>query len=125
MTNPALGPRVGRWLIYGLVDPRNGTLFYIGKTHRRRELRLAEHIEEALAGGVQKRHAVLRDILGTGSVPLCIVLKRLPSDHNWRTAEQDEIRTWEQLPPSSFPCVHPPQTRLSQPVTIHSVNLTN
>ena len=39
--------RVGRYLIYGLLDPRNKTLRYIGKTHKRREWRLGEHIELA------------------------------------------------------------------------------
>lgn len=39
--------RVGRNLIYGLIDPRDRCLKYVGKTHKRRELRLAEHIMKA------------------------------------------------------------------------------
>lgn len=40
-------PRVGRHLIYGLLDPRDLALRYVGKTHMRREHRLARHIERA------------------------------------------------------------------------------
>ena len=38
------GPRVGRWLIYDIIDPETATLIYVGKTHKRRELRLPEVI---------------------------------------------------------------------------------
>lgn len=44
------GPRVGRYLIYGLIDPRDSSLRYVGKTHKRRERRLAEHVARAVEG---------------------------------------------------------------------------
>ena len=118
-------PRVGRWLIYGLIDPRCGTLFYIGKTHRRRELRLIEHVEEAVVGGNRKRHDVIRDIVSAGALPVIFVLKRLPPNVDWRLSELAEISRWREFPLDQLPFDYPPQTRLSVTVTINQVRLTN
>lgn len=55
-------PRVGRYLIYGLLDPYELCLRYVGKTHKRREIRLKEHIEDALSGSTSPVHQWIRGV---------------------------------------------------------------
>lgn len=65
-------PRVGRVLVYGLLDPRDATLRYVGKTHKRREVRLAEHLERAAEGSALPVHRWVRELtkarVGAGGV---------------------------------------------------------
>lgn len=117
--------RVGRYLIYGLLDPRDCCLRYIGKTHKRRELRLAEHIQDALDGSSAPVHQWIRDLLTRDLAPLIFVLRRVPPEESWEDAKRLEIRRWRNWPAKSLPYVHPPQTRLSKETNVERVQLLN
>lgn len=117
--------RVGRYLIYGLLDPRDRILRYVGKTHKRRELRLAEHIENAKLGGGRPLHVWMRELLSENIEPEIFVLRRVPPDESWEIAERSEIEKWDTACPSMFPLVYPPQTPKSKPVQICGARLTN
>ena len=117
--------RVGRYLIYGLLDPRDKQLRYVGKTHKRREFRLAEHIEDAQLGRNRPLHVWIRELLSVNLNPEIFVLRRIPPAECWAEAERAEIRKWKSACPGQFPIVHAPQTPKSQPVEIRGVKLTN
>lgn len=87
-------PKVGRYLIYGLLDPRDDSLCYIGKTHKRREIRLQEHIEAAINGSQLPVHEWIRDVVKSGFEPVVFVLKRISPEKCWRQAEKAEISRW-------------------------------
>ena len=115
----------GRHLIYGLLDPRFGSLHYVGKTHKQRELRLAEHIETARLGGSAPVYGWIRAVLNVGLVPSIFVLRRVPGSESWQEAERTEIDRWRRCYHSSLPYLHPPQTKKSHPTWIRSVSLLN
>jgi len=117
--------RVGRYLIYGLLDPRDNSLRYIGKTHKRREFRLAEHIEDAAMGRSRLLHVWIRELIEQELLPEIFVLRRVPACDSWEEAEREEIRKWGALPANRLPLVHPPQTPKSREVRIHLIKLTN
>ncbi len=119
------GPRVGRYLIYGLVDPRDRCLRYIGKTHKRRECRLAEHIEEAKNGADTHVYKWIRQLLNADIEPEVFVIERVPANEDWREAEIRNIAFWRSPTSVELPYIHPPQTPKSVPTNIHSVSLTN
>ena len=118
-------PHVGRYLIYGLLDPRNNTLRYVGKTHKRRENRLADHIEDTMEGSTAPVHNWIRELLNLDLEPKVFVLKRLEATANWRLGEKNEITRWLNWPDEKLPYIHPPQTRKSKPVKIEYVSLLN
>ena len=120
----ALRNMPSRALIYGLVDPRNRHLRYIGKTHKRRELRLREHIEAARAGEVAYVYNWVRQLLAVNIEPEIFVLERVAPASKWQQAERQQISRWSESPPQ-FPYLHPPQTPKSEPVEILGVKLTN
>jgi len=93
-------PRVGRYLIYGLLDPSELCLCYVGKTHKRREIRLNEHIENALNGSTSPVHMWIRDLIASGLVPVpeVFVIRRVTSDSSWQEAEKEEIERWRNWP---------------------------
>lgn len=122
--NSKMSIRVGRYLIYGLVDPRNRILRYIGKTHKRREIRLAEHIECAKNGDSRAVYVWIRELLERGMVPEIFVWKRISPEDSWRHAEKDAIAFWSN-PTVTFPYTHPPQTKKSVSVQIKGVELLN
>ena len=117
--------RPSRFLIYGLVDPRNRCLRYVGKTHKRRELRLNEHIEAARADGASHVYRWIRELLDAGHEPQIFVLERVPGTDSWEEAERRQIAFWREASEIEFPYEHPPQTRKSDPTVLHSVDLTN
>lgn len=117
--------RIGRNLIYGLIDPRNQCLRYIGKTHKRREIRLAEHISEAEEGGKGYVYNWIRSLLAQGMEPEIFVLERVPPEEDWQAAEKANIAFWRDHKTVTFPYVHPPQTAKSIPTKICGVELTN
>ena len=117
--------RVGRWLIYGLLDPRTKTLIYVGKTHKRREIRLEEHIERANIGTMTPVHKKIREMLYCGYLPEIFVLLRVPPDESWQDAERNQIRYWRNILASQLPIIYPPQTRKSSFVEIRTVELLN
>lgn len=116
---------VGRNLKYGLIDPRNQCLRYIGKTHKRREWRLAEHLEEALNGTKTPIYHWIRSLLDQGLYPEVFVFERMPADADWREAEKRHISYWRKSEKIELPYIHPPQTPKSRPTLISSVLLTN
>ena len=116
---------MGRYLIYGLVDPRDSSLRYIGKTHKRRELRLAEHIEDAGLGKSRPLHLWIRELIALNLKPKIFVLRRVPPSESWEVAEREEIIRWRAFSSNQLPLVHPPQTPKSNEVEIRRVSLTN
>lgn len=117
-------PPVGRFLIYGLLDPRDQALRYIGKTHKRREIRLSEHIEDAQNGSQRPVHRWVREVIEAGRQPEIFVWRRIPPDKDWGEAERAAIRKWRCFA-GPFPYIHPPQTPKSKTVEIWAVDLTN
>ena len=118
-------PRVGRYLIYGLLDPRDSTLRYIGKTHKRREIRLREHLEAAEQGRTTPVYRWIRALQSAGFQPMIFVLARIPPGSDWRESEARAIYRWRSWPSDRLPYVHPPQTPKSVPVEIHGGSLLN
>ena len=118
-------PRVGRYLIYGLLDPRDRCLRYIGKTHKRREIRLAEHIEDAMMGGSRPVHLWIREVISAGIQPEVFVLQHVTPESSWGDAEKQAIERWRNWPEGALPYIHAPQTKKSQEVTIEKVELLN
>lgn len=119
------GPRVGRYLIYGLLDPRDHALRYIGKTHLRRERRLERHIEAAAKGRTAPVSQWIRDLEEEGLRPHIFVLRRIPPHEDWRQAERDIIELWNEWPSGALPTTIPPQTRKSASTEIRRVSLLN
>ncbi len=75
-------------MIYGLLDPRDKVLRYVGKTYKRRELRLAEHIEDAKLGKSRPLHAWIGRLLSANMAPEIFVLKRFPPNESWAEAKK-------------------------------------
>lgn len=120
-----MSARPSRHLIYGLIDPRNSALKYIGKTHKRRELRLEEHLADAELESSRPLHIWLRELIESEIVPVIFVIERVPGSSNWEEAEKRHIAFWKDIPNSYFPLIYPPMTRKSQPVHINAVDLLN
>lgn len=118
-------PRVGRYLIYGLLDPRDNCLRYVGKTHKLREWRLAEHIENAKNGGTQPVYTWIRNLLAHDFEPIIFVIRKIPPKLSWREAERQEINKWRNWKQEDLPHSHPPQTKKSVEVMIADVQLLN
>lgn len=114
-----------RYLIYGLLDPRSNALRYIGKTHKRRELRLNEHIEAAHEGRTSPVYQWIRELLAVDLTPTIFVLARIPGSDAWQTAERDEISRWRNWNAGDLPYLHPPQTPKSDITVIDCVSLLN
>ena len=117
--------RPSRYLIYGLLDPTTNELRYIGKTHKRRELRLQEHIERARNGEKTYVYNWIRRMLSKSQTPHIFVLERVPGASSWEEAERRHIQFWDSLSPDDFPIKYPPMTPKSEAVSILGVRLTN
>jgi hypothetical protein len=117
--------RPGRYLIYGLLDPTNSTLRYVGKTHKRREIRLAEHIRDTEEGSQLHVHNWIRGVIARGDKPIIFVLDRIPGTMDWAEAEMRHIKYWKTLPEVFLPMRYPPMTKGSAIVDIHGIALTN
>ena len=114
-----------RYHIYGLLDPRDQSLCYIGKTHKRREIRLREHIQAAMDGRKAPVYVWIRELLEANLQPSIFVLEKLPGGSDWREAEQRHIAQWRSPENVKLPYHHPPQTPKSKDVTIASARLRN
>lgn len=117
--------RVGRYLIYGLIDPLDRGLRYIGKTHKRREWRLDEHIKHAVENDQRAVYHWIRDLLLNNEKPEIFIFKKISADSDWRQAEKEAILFWKQDNPVQFPYLHPPQTKKSKETLIGYVDLLN
>jgi hypothetical protein len=77
--------RVKPVFIYTLVDPRNSTVFYVGKTENALKVRLSGHICDARAG--RSSHGpITRAILAAGLKPMIYQLEVVGDD--WAAAER-------------------------------------
>lgn len=72
--------------IYGLVDPRNNKLRYIGKSDDPK-VRFAKHIREAKRSTILHRCAWIRGLLNEGLSPKLILLMQIPS-LKWQISER-------------------------------------
>lgn len=116
---------IGRQIIYGLIDPRDRNLRFIGTTHKRRELRFAEHIALAVQGDPAPVYGWMRTVIEDNLIPEIFVVGRVQPTDDWRRAEREAISRWREWPAERLPCVHPPQTPKSRPVVIAGVSLLN
>jgi hypothetical protein len=64
--------------IYGLVDPSVKELFYVGRTTRTIEDRLAAHVQKAqrMKYGAHTIRARIRCVLAAGVIPTYVILER-------------------------------------------------
>lgn len=77
---------VAATLIYGLIDPRDGSIRYVGKT----TLPLAKRLNRHLAVSKTRRShsaAWLRSLIRDGLRPEVEVLETVPADGDWTEAE--------------------------------------
>lgn len=118
-------PRVGRTLIYGLIDPKTKHLRYIGKTHKKKENRLQEHIEAANSGKDLFVYKWMRKLIKNNSLPMIIILERVPPSSKWQEAEKRHIAHWGSIAPKYFPILYPPMSPKSTSTEIAGVSLTN
>jgi DNA-binding transcriptional regulator YiaG len=65
--------------IYGLVDPRDHKLFYVGKSNRP-NARLSQHIAEASAGGKHAKSLRIREMTASGYQPELIILEAVEQE---------------------------------------------
>ena len=62
--------------IYGLIDPRDRSLFYVGKSNRP-HARLRQHINEARGSSKHAKSIRILEILDAGSEPELVVLESI------------------------------------------------
>lgn len=75
--------------IYGLIDPRNDQIRYVGKTVLAPKRRLATRIWHSKAAGRKHhRHAWLAGLAADGHVPEVVELEVVPPGADWIEAEQ-------------------------------------
>ena len=98
---------------------------YVGKTHKRREIRLAEHIKATEEGSRLHVHNWIRGLLKQGNKPTIFVLDRIPGTVGWTEAERRHIKYWKALPEDFLPMRYPPMTKKSAVVDIYGIALTN
>ena len=117
-----------RFLIYGLLNPANSELFYVGQTKKRKELRLLEHIESAVSGRDTPVYAYIRRFLFSGTIPQIFVIEKMINKEGQDNAYERE-KYWIQWFKDSSNFVLPlkwkPQTAKSYSVVIEKVSLTN
>ena len=112
-------------MIYGLIDPRTKCLRYIGKTHKRREKRLEDHLKLAEDGNSRAVYQWIRKLKKERIEPEIFILEKIPPDRDWRLAEKKNIEFWRHPSSVVFPYIHPPQTPKSKEIEIRSVSLLN
>jgi hypothetical protein len=114
-----------RILIYGLLNPANLELFYVGQTRKRREFRLLEHIEDAVGGSTLPVHGYIRRLMECGRIPKIFVLERVSQA---TSADEIEIRWIQHFSgeaAGSLPLTIFPQTPKSKETKVLSINLQN
>lgn len=65
--------------IYGLIDPRDRVLFYVGRS-RRPKARLGSHIAEARGTSKHAKSLRIREILATDMQPELVILETVGQD---------------------------------------------
>jgi GIY-YIG catalytic domain len=81
-----------KYYVYALVDPRNYTVFYVGRTRQRMDKRLAEHIQAAKSGNPRPVYEWLRSLLPGQPWLVCLEtatgLVKKRGNAGWRDAAE-------------------------------------
>lgn len=88
--------------IYGLIDPRDGLIRYVGKTVKKPKERLKEHFREANRGRNTLRLNWIRKLFSLSLAPFIVVLDEVP-ENIW---EKFEIVWIKILKDSRFPLLN-------------------
>ena len=120
-----MSPDPGRILVYGLINPNSGILFYIGQTRKRREFRLLEHLESAVAGSELPVYQYVRKVIQDGFIPKIFVIESVKDVAVANLIEKKWIQFYAQMKEDFFPVKILPQTPKSIEVYIHGVELMN
>lgn len=83
-------------IIYGLIDPRNNQLRYIGKT-KDCVSRLKSHIRFAKKQKFTHCHVWLRQVMKENKLPELCVIEEVPENQSWQDAEKFWISYWKYL----------------------------
>ena len=81
--------------IYGLVDPRNNKVRYVGKTNNLHS-RLLDHIRYAKEGRKSHKCSWIRQVLKDEKNPIIRILE-IATEDNWNTLEQKWIINFDNL----------------------------
>lgn len=100
---------MNRISIYGLLDPRTGDCFYVGKTKNKIEYRLQQHIVETSKNNYNK-YKVIQDIINAGYKP---VIKELLVVDDYFDSVLD-CNVWEYY---EMFCIKYVREELNQPLT--------
>lgn len=84
------------WLIYGLSDPRDGKVRYVGATKVGLQYRMHAHLHDARNGESNHRCNWIRSLLAEGIKPEAKVLEET-DEHNWQEAERRWIASLPDL----------------------------
>ncbi len=82
--------------IYGLIDPRNGHLRYVGRTKQTLARRRSAHIQNANKGAELHSQCWIRGVLMDGLKPEIVLIER-SDEVSWVEAEQFWIEYWRAL----------------------------
>lgn len=82
--------------IYGLIDPRNNELKYVGKTVKSLSVRLSAHISESKRDGKSKRDRWVNKLSSLKLRPEIFVIETVESD-SWKDAEKFWISYFKSL----------------------------
>jgi hypothetical protein len=87
----------GKFYIYGLIDPHDYKVRYVGRTSCRMDKRLIEHIQTAKRGSSRPVYAWIRSLLPYKPVLVCLEtcagIVPKPQRGGWRdTAEPAEVK---------------------------------
>ncbi len=82
------------WVIYVLIDPRDGRVRYVGKTICLKK-RLSSHIKEAM-NGKKHNHRLhwIRDLVYSSFLPIGVILE-IGIGNGWANAERKWIQTFK------------------------------
>jgi len=75
-------------IIYGLFDPRDGELRYIGKSEAGLKRRLAEHLMPSYLATPSHKNSWIKGLLAEGVQPVGVVLQRLSTSAELCDAER-------------------------------------
>ena len=85
-----------RYYIYGLVDPRDYKVRYVGRTSQRMDKRLTHHVGQAKRGNPKPVYAWIRSLSVTPwlvCLEICSGLVKKPGGKGWRSdAEPTEVK---------------------------------
>lgn len=80
-----------KYKVYGLADPRNGNIRYVGVTASP-NTRVVNHISEAMTGTQTRKSEWIRDLIKNGMEPDIQILAEIENKLEACNAEREEIR---------------------------------